>query len=564
MWKQMGLQAFGLNRIDWRLKNDMDSSKSLEFFWQSSASLEDRMWIHVMPDHYCTPGECGYDGNLIIDTDSELVTYQLNAIQQGEAFVRMAAQRASQLRHNNVLIPFGCDFAHQNAFRSFEQMDQLIAYVNGNRTLNATVQYAFFSDYARAAQASGAAFPVRTPADSDFFPYASGPYAYWTGYYTSRPASKGFIRSRGQVLRTAEALLATVTPTAVRANVARLHSLRRAVGVTQHHDAISGTEKQHVADDYGVQLSQGTADASAAAAAMLELKLRNANVTTTVASAADDTPAFEALAGGVLPNVADNTLLPVVVHNSLGWPRREFVNFSSTQNNLVVYDANGTMVPAQNNPTQPGTLERSTANYTLWVLVDLPPMGARVYFVQANSTAAVRGAATARPAAAWMANDVYNVTLGTDGRLAAVQHRVHPSASVALRHEYVQYVSAAQGVGQSSGAYVFRAQPSGVYSIGSDNSNNAAMFEYDFVAGFDRDMSSMALAFATPVAASNYADTFAVTLDAATNADRLCALVDRADAGFPPNDHWGVREEQKKKKKGKRINKEVKTTTRKE
>ena len=29
------------------------------------------------------------------------------------------------------------------------------------------------------------------------------------------------------------------------------------MGVAQHHDAVSGTEKQHVADDYAQRLSQG-------------------------------------------------------------------------------------------------------------------------------------------------------------------------------------------------------------------------------------------------------------------------------------------------------------------
>jgi hypothetical protein len=29
------------------------------------------------------------------------------------------------------------------------------------------------------------------------------------------------------------------------------------MGVAQHHDAVSGTEKQHVADDYAQRLAQG-------------------------------------------------------------------------------------------------------------------------------------------------------------------------------------------------------------------------------------------------------------------------------------------------------------------
>lgn len=38
---------------------------------------------------------------------------------------------------------------------------------------------------------------------------------------------------------------------------AGLDTLREAMGVLQHHDGVSGTEKQHVANDYARQLSEG-------------------------------------------------------------------------------------------------------------------------------------------------------------------------------------------------------------------------------------------------------------------------------------------------------------------
>ena len=36
----------------------------------------------------------------------------------------------------------------------------------------------------------------------------------------------------------------------------KLDSLRRTVGVVQHHDAATGTERQHVADDYSMRMSR--------------------------------------------------------------------------------------------------------------------------------------------------------------------------------------------------------------------------------------------------------------------------------------------------------------------
>jgi lysosomal alpha-mannosidase len=43
-----------------------------------------------------------------------------------------------------------------------------------------------------------------------------------------------------------------------------LDSLREAMGVMQHHDAITGTEKQHVADDYALYLAKALEDARGA------------------------------------------------------------------------------------------------------------------------------------------------------------------------------------------------------------------------------------------------------------------------------------------------------------
>lgn len=36
--------------------------------------------------------------------------------------------------------------------------------------------------------------------------------------------------------------------------------MKRAMGIMQHHDAVSGTEKQHVANDYARMLDEGVAE----------------------------------------------------------------------------------------------------------------------------------------------------------------------------------------------------------------------------------------------------------------------------------------------------------------
>jgi lysosomal alpha-mannosidase len=150
MWADVGLDAFGLNRIDYRLKDAMKTSQTLEFVWRTSTSLGNStdIWVHVLDSHYCTPAECNYDGNLFINTDSSLPTYGVNAQQQADDFMQMARGRSVWYRHDAVLIPFGCDFSHQNAQKSFKQLDVLINYINANPDrYNAEVLYSNFADY---------------------------------------------------------------------------------------------------------------------------------------------------------------------------------------------------------------------------------------------------------------------------------------------------------------------------------------------------------------------------------------------------------------------------------
>lgn len=88
----------------------------------------------------------------------------------------------------------------------------------------------------------------------DFFPYADGPNTYWTGYFTSRPASKHFERQANNLLQVIKQLGANVQASYYDKQIT---TLKEAVGVMQHHDAITGTEKQHVAKNYHLLLSRG-------------------------------------------------------------------------------------------------------------------------------------------------------------------------------------------------------------------------------------------------------------------------------------------------------------------
>jgi hypothetical protein len=63
-----------------------------------------------------------------------------------------------------------------------------------------TVKYSTPSAYIDSIKKEGATYPVKT---DDFFPYADNPNAFWTGYFTSRVALKGFVRDFGRFTQAA-------------------------------------------------------------------------------------------------------------------------------------------------------------------------------------------------------------------------------------------------------------------------------------------------------------------------------------------------------------------------
>ena len=90
----------------------------------------------------------------------------------------------------------------------------------------------------------------------DLFPYANRPHTFWTGYFTSRVAFKGYVQRVNNFLQIVRQLTA-LTGLNNQAVFDSIGVLERAIGVAQHHDAVSGTERQHVAYDYAKRLAKG-------------------------------------------------------------------------------------------------------------------------------------------------------------------------------------------------------------------------------------------------------------------------------------------------------------------
>ena len=174
--------------------------------------------------------------------------------QRVDEFVARAQEQSRIFQGENLMWTMGSDFQYSAAHTWFTNLDKLIKAVNADGRVKA--QYSTPSLYVEAKNAEGLTWSVKT---DDIFPYADGPDAYWTGYFTSRPALKRYVRVQSAYLQVARHL-----DLYAGGNGNATEALWEALGVAQHHDGVSGTAKQAVTFDYAKRLSVGGAAADAA------------------------------------------------------------------------------------------------------------------------------------------------------------------------------------------------------------------------------------------------------------------------------------------------------------
>jgi hypothetical protein len=137
-----------------------------------------------------------------------------------------------------------------------------------------------YQETVKATKTTGLETPVLwSVKQDDFFPYSDCAHCFWTGYFTSRTAFKRLERVASSFLLAARQIesMPTRTHTAVMKGSEEqpLYELDDALGVVQHHDAVSGTAKQHVADDYSKRVQAGVNIAADYVAAKLKTIMLN-------------------------------------------------------------------------------------------------------------------------------------------------------------------------------------------------------------------------------------------------------------------------------------------------
>lgn len=316
MTSSVGFDALYFGRIHYEDLENRQKNAECEGLWSSSSDDSSVFWgltgsyrgNYGGPEGFCFDVLCADDP--LIGQDESTVLARI------KNFTHAVGVQANQTKGRNIMLTMGMDFFYSQASKNFRNLDLLIEAANqylsdgsidvsdvfGSRFDIVNLFYSTPERYTKCKYADAVHTKKRNkdyvsndvPAkyDSaawesnaktgDFFPYADCDHCYWAGYFSSRQSFKRMERAGSSFLHAARQiesmmkLQSSVTATKGVQNEKKeetlasdrswtkspLYTLDDALGVAQHHDAITGTAKQHVAYDYAKRIAVGVSDAS--------------------------------------------------------------------------------------------------------------------------------------------------------------------------------------------------------------------------------------------------------------------------------------------------------------
>ncbi|KAK8644092.1 hypothetical protein V6N13_123408 [Hibiscus sabdariffa] len=486
---ELGFDSLFFARIDYQDRAKRLKEKTLEVVWQGSKSLgsSSQIFTGIFPRHYDPPDGFTFEINDVSPPiQDDVLLFDYNVQERVNDFVAAALAQTNVTRTNHIMWTMGTDFRYQYANSWFRQMDKFIHYVNQDGRVNAL--YSTPSIYTDAKYAANEQWPLKI---DDFFPYADKPNAYWTGYFTSRPAFKGYVRVLSAYYLAARQLEFFKGRSTSGPNT---DSLADALAIAQHHDAVSGTQRQHVAADYALRLSIGYKEAEKVVASSLAF-LAESRSSTGQGNSVTSFQQCPLLNISFCPPseaaLSSGKNLVVIIYNSLGWKREETVRIPVSTDRVIVKDSEGREVESQLLPISNSTSrirshyvkaylgENPSETVKYWVAfsVSVPPLGFSTYIV-ATTKETEGPSSTISTVHAYEASQNNSIEVGQgslkllysadEGKLLRY---VNTKNSVsAFAEQSYGYYSGNDGTDkdpQASGAYVFR--PNGTFSIKSEN-----------------------------------------------------------------------------------------------
>jgi lysosomal alpha-mannosidase len=395
---------FVVGRIDFQEKAARFATKTLETVWRPSRSANgasrDIMTAVLDPlQFYSYPPGFNFEGD-----QKSWITDQ-NVEQRAQDFAAFIKKKAAGYATNSLLVPFGSDFQYTKASINYENMDKLMAHMNANiEKYGMRLQYSTPTYYMKTLHAKNLEWEVKV---DDFESYAIGPDQFLVGFYSSRPDFKGFVRMASTQLRAANVALTNAVllgeSTAGAIDIAQetsaLDVQTKALGVSQHHDAITSSQRRHVHRDYIKSLSIGQAAVDKSISRVVAATISTSNGTRLSEAAPtlvtcpylnESTCAASTAADGVTVVVFQNpTAQPMVAVP---------VKVPIGTGKATVTDSHHRVVASQSLPTWPASafVHNETLHEpapTVAFQVTVPALGTASYFIEQSKLSPVSPAA---------------------------------------------------------------------------------------------------------------------------------------------------------------------------
>ena len=265
---QMNFEYLVLGRIHLDFLDLMKNEKKTEFYWDpfGNNNSNKKILTHILALHY------GYELYLQdLGLPNEEFKNNLNNIIDNLIYNFKEIMKG--IRHNNIMYLYGDDFKHKDN-NLFLNIDSLINLFIKNSTIiskeelkskfgtseKINIFYStpekYFESVKKELKENNKNLDTYT--NIDFFPLRSD--CFWTGFFTSRPYLKGYIRKGSNIfysLSKYHSFNKLINEYMDYKTIDNLNNLREVVGLSQHHDAITGTCMQYVSTDYINRLKTG-------------------------------------------------------------------------------------------------------------------------------------------------------------------------------------------------------------------------------------------------------------------------------------------------------------------
>ena len=257
--KELGYKGMLIQRVHYAVKKQLAQNRQLEFQWQTPAG---EIFTHMMPFYsYDGPHTCGPDPSVCCQFDFARISgyggcpwhkpsvpiTDSNVAERSKLWLDQVYKKAMLYRGKHVLVPVGDDFRYQTmdeAHKQFTNYQRMFDWIKVNVPA-VSISFSTLTRYLDAVRETNV-----PKLQGSFFPYSDRVQDYWTGYFNSRIFYKGYDRLLESLIAAVESKCPTVD----------IHLQKRALGIFQHHDGITGTAKSHVVQDYYQTMQKAVAE----------------------------------------------------------------------------------------------------------------------------------------------------------------------------------------------------------------------------------------------------------------------------------------------------------------